>query len=245
MKIEDYQIKRANLILNAPKYRVLCLRCTQPDFACYCAQIHLFDSKINFVVLIHPIEVKRRIATGRMSHLCLEGSHLIKGQDYTNNPIVNDLIKDAGYHSVILYPGATSKNLSLMFEHEKVALFPKEKKLRIFVIDGTWATARKMVRQSQNLNVLPRISFSPSKPSNFRVRKQPNKNCYSTIEAIHQTIELVGESQGFAIKDRVHDKLLHVFDHMVQSQLDFIKESNLKLRTVSYRRQGQKKIQAL
>ena len=245
MNKEDYQIKRANLVLQAPKYRVLCSRCTQPDFACYCAQIYSFDSKINFVVLIHPIEVKRRIATGRMSHLCLEGSYLIKGQDYTKDSIVNDLIEDADYHSVILYPGAASKNLSLMFEHEKAVLFPKEKKLRIFVIDGTWATARKMIRQSENLNVLSRISFSPSKPSNFRVRKQPNENCYSTIEAIHHTIELVGESQGFAIKERVHDKLLHVFDHMVQRQLDFIQESNLKLRTVSYRHQDQKKIQAL
>ena len=240
MNKEDYQIKRANLILQAPKYRVLCSRCTQPDFACYCSQIHSFDSKINFVVLIHPIEVKRRIATGRMSHLCLEGSYLIKGQDYTHNPIVNDLIKDTKYHSVILYPGVTSKNLSLMFEHEKTALFPKEKKLRIFVIDGTWATAGKMVYQSKNLIDLPRICFTPPAPSNFRVRKQPAPGCYSTIEAIHHTLELLGPSQGFDLTTLNHHKLIFVFDKMVEKQLEFIDRSRALPKHTTYRRLSQR-----
>jgi DTW domain-containing protein YfiP len=242
MNLKEYQLKRANLLLQAPKYRVLCSACAQPDFGCYCAQVQSFDAKINFVVLIHPVEVKRRIATGRMSHLCLKDSYLIKGQNYTEDNLVNELIQDYEHHSVILYPGPASKNLSLLPTKEKANLFPKNKKLRIFVIDGTWATARKMIRQSENLNVLPRICFSPEKPSNFRVRKQPHPNCYSTIEAIHHTIELIGESQGFSVKKREHDKLLQVFDYMVERQLGFIRESNLNLRVASYRREGQKKI---
>lgn len=242
MNLKDYQIKKNNLLLQAPKYRVMCPTCSQPDFGCYCSQVESFDAKINFVVLIHPIEVKRRIATGRMSHLCLEESHLIKGQNYTDDNSVNQLIQDDAYHSVILYPGQNSKNLSLMFEKEKSELFPTHKKLRIFVIDGTWATARKMIRQSENLKTLPRICFSPAKPSNFRVRKQPHPNCYSTIEAIHHTIELVGESQGFSVETRTHDQLLKVFNYMVERQLAFINEANLNLRVASYRREGQKKI---
>jgi DTW domain-containing protein YfiP len=242
MNLHEYKLQRERLISEAPKYRTICTICTQPDFACYCSQVQSFDAKINFVVLIHPIEVKRRIATGRMSHLCLKDSYLIKGQNYTQDNKVNDLIKDQNFHSVILYPGPTSKNLSRVFENEKQHLFSKNKKLRIFVIDGTWATAKKMLRQSENLKTLPRICFSPAKPSNFRVRKQPNANCYSTIEAIHQTIELIGESQGFNVKQREHDKLLHLFNHMVERQLDFVRESNLNLRTASYRSEGQKKI---
>lgn len=243
MNLTEYHRKRAQLHLQLPKTRTLCTSCAQPDFSCYCSHIHPFDSKINFVILIHPIEVKRRIATGRMSHLSLQDSYLIKGQNYTENTLVNSLIHDSEYHSVILYPGPLSKNISLLFKFEKETLFPKNKKLRIFVIDGTWATARKMIRQSENLKTLPRICFSPTKPSNFRVRKQPNPNCYSTIEAIHHTIELIGESQGFAVNERKHDQLLHAFDFMVERQLTFIKEANLNLRTASYRRETQKKIQ--
>ena len=160
--------------MQAPQYRVLCTSCTQPTFSCFCSQIKVFDPRMSFVILIHPIEVKRRIATGRMSHLCLKDSHLIKGQDYTHNNLVNDLITDPDYHSVILYPGINSKNLTPLAVEQRAELFPKTKKLRLFVIDGTWATARKMIRQSQNLNNLQRICFSPTTPSNFRVRKQPN-----------------------------------------------------------------------
>lgn len=242
MNLEKYRIKKAEQNLNKPHYRTMCSACSQPDFSCYCQQVKPFDSKIDFVVLIHPIEAKRRIATGRMSHQCLKNSHLVKGQNYTEDKTVNTLITDSNYHSMILYPGATSKNLSMLQETEKENLFPKDKKLRIFVIDGTWATARKMIRQSENLKTLPRICFSPTKPSTFRVRKQPHPNCYSTIEAIHHTIELVGESQGFSVKERLHDNLLHVFDYMVERQLGFIQETHLNIRKASYRRYGQQKV---
>ena len=201
-----------------------------------------FDCGINFVLLIHPIEVKRRIATGRMSHLCLENSFLIKGQNYTDNNLVNERLADASCHSVILYPGIQSENISKLSNLERADLFPKNKKLQIFVIDGTWATARKMVRQSLNLLNLPRISFTPEKPSNFRVRKQPSSVCYSTIEAIHHTIDLLGDSQGFTTSNRAHDGLISVFNFMVENQLEFIKKSNLNPRESAYRREGQRKI---
>lgn len=236
MDLQQYRKNRQEQLEQAPKYRELCTTCLQPGFSCYCAHVQRFDPQINFVILIHPIEVKRRIATGRMSHLCLENSHLIMGQDYSLNKDVNELINDSDYHSVILYPGVKSKNLTPLSEVEREAIFPEDKKLRIFVIDGTWATAKKMVRQSGNLASLPRICFSPEKPSTFRVRKQPNAACYSTIEAIHHTIELVGTSQGFDVKTREHDKLLHVFDSMVERQLEFIRKAEEKPDFLRYRR---------
>ena len=241
MDLKEYQAKRSRLLEHQPAYRTLCTTCIQPEFGCYCAQVQAFDSKINFVVLIHPIEAKRRIATGRMAHLTLKGSHLIEGQDYSQNQAVTDLINDTEYHSVILYPGHQSQNVTPMTAEEKTALFPSNKKLRVFVIDGTWATARKMVRLSENLKALPRISFTPTKPSNFRVRKQPGAECYSTIEAIHHTIELLGESQGFDIQSGEHESLLNVFDYMVERQLEFIRESNRNPKATTYRREAQKK----
>lgn len=236
MDIQQYREQKLKQAEQGPKYRNLCTTCIQPEFSCYCPHVQSFNPQISFVVLIHPIEVRRRIATGRMSHLCLQGSHLIMGQDYTQNDEVNQLIADPEYHSVILYPGVGSENLTPMSQEQRSDLFPKNKKLRIFVIDGTWATAKKMTRQSHNLLALPRICFSPDKPSTFRVRKQPNSNCYSTIEAIHQTIELVGDSQGFATASRTHDRLLNVFDAMVERQLEFIRISEAKPGGIIYRR---------
>lgn len=241
MNVTSYLLKRQMLQKQLPKYRSLCSSCTQPNFSCYCHLIQSVESKINFVILIHPIEAKRRIATGRMSHLSLKNSHLIKGQNFTHNIKANGLIADADYHSVILYPGRNSQNLTDMTVKQRQQIIPKDKKLRVFVIDGTWATARKMVRQSTNISSLPRISFTPSTPSTFRVRKQPHGGCYSTIEAIHHTIELM-KTPAESIENKSHDNLLKVFNYMVEKQLDFIRNSNSNLRQSTYRREGQKKI---
>lgn len=175
---------------------------------------------MDFVILTHPIEVKRRrITTGRMAFLSLQNSHIIMGHDYSDDPKVNQLLNEAQRHCVLLYPDARSLNLSFIDSAAR-QLCPPNKRLTVFVVDGTWATARKTVRLSENLNRLPRICFSPERPSGFRVRQQPRHECHSTIEAIHQTIELLGPSRGFDIHSRLHDRLLTVFEKMVNRQIE-------------------------
>lgn len=239
MNLSDYQRKKSEQLALQPQYRNLCTTCIQPQFGCYCQLIQPITTSLNFVILIHPIEAKRRIATGRMAHLCLKGSYLIKGINYTANEELNALIADPEYHTVIMYPGQTAVNLSLLSFEKREEQFLTGKKLRILVIDGTWATARKMLNQSENLKKLPRICFSPTKPSNFRVRKQPKDFCYSTIEAIHQTIDLLHAPN---LLPRNHDHLLEVFDAMVEAQLNVMKEVKLNLREATYRREGQVKV---
>ncbi len=126
---------------------------------------------------------------------------------------MNAIIANPAYHCVILYPGQRSVNLSPLSRGERKALFPSDRELVIFVIDGTWATARQTAWQSQNLKALPRVCFTPPAPSTFRVRKQPRPECFSTIEAIHHTVELLGDG---SLK---HDILLEVFNKMVERQI--------------------------
>ncbi len=236
MKVEDYLQKRKLLLEAGPQYRHLCLTCRQPEFSCFCSHVQRFDPKIKFMILIHPIEFRRRIATGRMSHLCMENSQLITGQNYSENEEVNDVLRDPKNYCVNLYPGPNSMDLTCKTTEERKNLFPADKRLVIFVIDGTWATARKMVYQSKNLYALPRICFTPPSPSNFRVRKQPAPSCYSTVEAIHHTLELLGPGQGFNLASHDHHKLLKVFDKMVEKQLEFIDRSLALPRATTYRR---------
>ncbi|MDZ4678682.1 MAG: tRNA-uridine aminocarboxypropyltransferase [Oligoflexia bacterium] len=211
--------------MEVQSYREFCYTCRQPKVHCYCCYIQKFDPQIKFVILIHPIEVKRRIASGRMSHLCLDNSELIIGHDYSQNKNVNLILNNPNYYPVILYPGQQSTNISPLTTTQRASLFPKNKMLTIFVVDGTWNTARTMVRLSSNLHHLPKICFSPPGPSNFRVRKQPAPGCYSTLEAIHHTIELIGTTQGFNTDVRVHDRLLYVFDKMVSKQLEYVQKA--------------------
>ncbi len=196
--------------------RIRCSSCLQPEFSCFCQWLSPFESGIDFIILIHPIEVKRRrITTGRMAHMSLKNSQLIMGQIYNDDLRVNRLIHDPDRHCVLLYPGRNSANLSLMLPEARKSISPRDKKLSVFVIDGTWATAKKTVNQSHNLQTLPRICFTPPGPSTFRVRKQPRAECYSTIEAIHHTIELLAPTPS-----RVHDSLLRSFDRLVERQIE-------------------------
>jgi DTW domain-containing protein YfiP len=223
MDITEYKRRRAARAAQpGPNQRIPCPRCLQPDFGCYCELIQPFDPGIDFIILIHPKEIAKRIATGRMAHLCLQGSRLISGHDFSQNPSVNNLLQDPQRHCVMLYPGPQATNLSQLSTEERAEewaeqrgkLQPSQQKLTVFVIDGTWATARKTVNVSHNLRQLPRICFTPERPSKFRVRRQPTPECYSTIEAIHQTLALLNPAE---LK---HDHLLHVFGKMVARQLE-------------------------
>lgn len=229
MDVQTYLKQRARLAqAPARRQRDLCITCLQPRSTCYCHVVRSFDPGMKFVILIHRLEVRRRIATGRMSHLCLHNSELIMGYDYSNNEVLNSILQNPEFYPVILYPGKLSANLSQMDEQQRAVIFPAEKKPVILVIDGTWSTAKKMLRRSRNLHHLPRICFTPTRPSSFRVRRQPKPECFSTVEAIHQVIEMLGPSQGLDLSQRPQDRLLQVFDHMVEQQLAFVRESRAR-----------------
>jgi DTW domain-containing protein len=202
-----------------------CQACNRPQVTCYCHLIRRIDLSFKFVILIHPLEARRRVATGRMTHLCLSNSLLLRGHDFSNRGTVNALLENPKYHSVVLYPGKASTNLTHLSLQERAAICPTGKELLIFVLDGTWATANKTLKDSQNLRHLPQICFTPDTPSNFRIRKQPRENCYSTIEAVHKTIDLMGPSLGFDTATRPHDNMLHVFTAMIEQQIEFRKIS--------------------
>lgn len=212
MNVETYRQRRLEAARLEPVYRKMCGTCRQPDFSCFCEWVKPFDPGIDFIILTHPIEQKRRrIVTGWMSHLCLVNSQIIVGHDYTGNRALERVLSDPSRHCLMLYPGRLSKNLTLMNVEERKSLAPAEKKLTLIVIDGTWSTARKMVHLSQNLKAIPRVCFTPISPSNFRVRQQPRGECYSTIEAIHHTLQLFGQER---------ESLLQVFDNMVNRQIE-------------------------
>jgi len=168
--------------------------------------------------------------------LSLQDSELIVGQDFAKDQQLQKILDNPTYHCIVLCPGINAVDISKSTTEAKKSLFIKKKKTVIIVIDGTWATAKKMMNRSPNLKSLPRICFTPDAPSRFRVRKQPSAECYSTIEAIHHTIELIGEYAGFDVGSSTHDGLIHVFDKMVERQLDFMKDAYLNPRSTSYRK---------
>ncbi len=214
MDLQEYLRKKERRALEEKAPRAACHRCRRPRPSCYCLRIQPFSPAPQFVILIHRNEARRSVATGRMAHLCLSNSLLLEGTNFSHYDRVNEILADPQLYPVVLYPEARATDITSLSTHQRMALFPKDKQLVIFVIDATWGQAKRVRRLSQNLALLPSIRFTPPAPSGFLVRKQPRPDCYSTIEAIHW---LLGALHPPVETERAN--LLDVFTFMVDMQV--------------------------
>jgi DTW domain-containing protein YfiP len=174
------------------------------------------ETETTFVILIHPRETRKRVGTGRMARLFLPNSELIDGVAFDSDPRILKWLSDPGCRCVVLFPGAQALYLNRATREERAALVSDGKRLVVFVIDGTWSTARTMLRQSPGLLALPQIAFEPERPSAYRIRQQPGAICLSTVEAIHTVLGLLEPSLRGE-----QDRMLEAFDWMVEQQLSY------------------------
>lgn len=233
ISLAEYLKKKAELQSqqqNVPR-KQYCFSCMRPIKNCLCADILSFSPKINVVILIHPMEAKKeKLGTGRLSHLFLKNSKLIQGINFTNDSQVNNLIQDSQNACYLLYPGEQSVNLSL--SSESVAQSPlandykNQKNIYVFVIDGTWPCAKKMMKESKNLHSLKRISFNVEKKSMFAIKEQPGDFCLSTIESIHLMLGLLEKNQLESPMPN-RDQMIAVFQKMIDFQLECASDPNL------------------
>jgi DTW domain-containing protein YfiP len=171
-----------------------------------------------FVFLMHPKEFKQeKAATGRLTHLCLPNSELHVGVGFDGDDAVQALLRDPGTFPVLLYPGKTAVNLSAA---ESLPDFQRQlagRTLLVVLLDATWSGARKMLKLSPSLQRLPRLMFTPSAPSRYVIKQQPQAGCLSTLESVHELL-LALERAGL---DRYPDpaQLLDVFQRMQDFQI--------------------------
>ena len=202
--------------------RVTCYRCFWPQPLCWCASIRPMPTRTRFVLLMHPKEFKQEKAgTGRLTHLCLPESAILVGTDFDRHDEVQALLRDPANEVVLLYPGPTARNLS---QGELSPAGLGGKRLVVLVLDATWACARKMLRLSPTLQALPRIMFTPSAPSRFIIKQQPQAGCLSTLEAVHETLLALEQSGLDAYPDKT--QLLALFDRMQRHQIDCALDPN-------------------
>ncbi|MFG1494645.1 tRNA-uridine aminocarboxypropyltransferase [Halobacteriovorax sp. ZH4_bin.1] len=206
-------------------YRIKCMGCSRPKTLCVCDLIKTSQIRSKIVILIHPMEAKKeKLGTGRITHTGLANSELIMGIDFTNDKKVNDLLNDSRYYPMVLYPGEDALNISAPSSEEVELL--KNKIPLIFVIDGTWPCAKKMMKLSKNINQLPRISFSSDKESAFLIKHQPHKQALSTVESVHVLIKELGK-YGVEDLDGNEDSMIDAFKAMVQKQIDIASDPNV------------------
>lgn len=141
---------------------------------------------MDFVFLMHAKEDRRvRTGTGRLAHLCLENSELLVADRFGQHPRVLEILADESRQPMLLYPGTEAWNIS---ERGAEGLLVSGKRPCVFVIDGTWIHARKILYHAPILQALPRIVIRQDEASRFTIKRQPAEGCLCTIEACHAVL---------------------------------------------------------
>ena len=156
-----------------------------------------------------------------MTTLQLENSEIIVGVDFTNNSRVNEILTKENSSSFLLYPGKDNFNLSVR-ESSELNPFMGDNPY-IFILDGTWPCARKMLKLSKNLQQLKRVSFDNEIKSKFIIKQQPESLCLSTIESVYTVINLL---KGSGLEQSNTEKFLAPFEKMIEFQVKCILSPN-------------------
>ncbi len=196
----------------------------RPSSSCICKHINSIQTNARFIILMHPKEYrKERNGTGHMTKLQLENSEIIVGVDFTSNKRVNEILNKEKSCSFLLYPGKNSFNLSVN-KSSAIDSFIGENP-HIFILDGTWPCARKMLKLSKNLQELKRISFDNKIKSKFIIKQQPESICLSTIESVYTVLNLLKEAD---LEHCETNSFLIPFEKMIEYQVECILNPNNK-----------------
>lgn len=141
---------------------------------------------------------------------------------FDQHEAVQDLLRDPRYFPMLLYPGEQAHNLS-----QGSATLPDfgGRQLLILLLDSTWSGARKMLRLSASLQRLPRVMFTPSTPSRYVIKQQPQEGCLSTLEATHEI--LVALERAGLDRYPQPEQLHGLFDRMQDFQIRCARDPSL------------------
>lgn len=184
--------------------RAVCERCRRPVSVCYCAAVSPLPTRTRVVILQHPRERDMPIGTARMATLCLPNAELHVGIDWGEHQALARVLADPARTPILLYPGPGARDLLRE---------PPPPPVTLVVVDGTWSQAHTIVRDNPVLHALPRYAFAAPAPSQYRIRREPNAEVVSTIEALMYALgALEGEPERFRA-------LLDPFHAMIDAQL--------------------------
>lgn len=179
-----------------------CFDCFRPVTSCICPSIPWIDNQTAILILQHKRERWHRFNTARIVRRALRNSDLLIGypDDFSFDQL--PLLPRTG----LLYPGDQARMLS--------DLPAAERPEQLVILDGTWHHAKTFVRDIPGLANLPRYQILPAQPGRYRIRREPDDQSLSTLEATVAALQTL-ESDIAGL-----ERLMTAFDEMIECQLD-------------------------
>ena len=181
----------------------------KPEAMCVCRELVRVRNRTGIFIVQHMRERTHALGTARLAALGLENVSL-ETIFSTEDRFESHGVFPAD--TALLYPGPEARPL----EHPA----PSKRPRHLVIIDGTWPQASRIYRDSPNLQALPCVTFAEVKPSNYRIRLEPNAAANATIEAVCRALAILEpETSGI-------DGLLTRFNEMIDAQLRYVETGN-------------------
>ncbi len=213
--------------------RQWCMTCRRKKETCLCHRLKPFTSNTVISLLMHPKEAKKqRLGTGHLSHAILENSRLFSEVNLDQDREFQKFLRGPDFFHMLLYPAEDAWPIdSSLAPQEKGHIptppIPRGKTLVLHVLDATWPCAKKMMRVSQCLKELPKVSFQQSYRSRFLIKHQPHEACLSTIETLYYCLEALKKYGLEPELEEKHQNLLDTLDALVKFQVKCENDPNI------------------
>ncbi|HLE00820.1 MAG TPA: tRNA-uridine aminocarboxypropyltransferase [Bdellovibrionota bacterium] len=182
-----------------------CPQCLKSQALCICSEIHPLQTRIHVLILQHPQEPDKKLGSARLAHLSLPNSTLKIGLSWRNlEAALGRKAVPAQWAVLYLGSGFARKGHaaapSLQFVSKKglplEPPIPANQITGIVVLDGTWSQAKALWWRNPWLLKLRRAILTPGEKSLYReLRKEPRRECLSTIESIAEALLALGEAK--------------------------------------------------
>ena len=168
---------------------------------CFCEAIPRIDNRTDVLILQHIRERFHPFNTARIVQKALRHCHLVADNNRRLGSRHLPIRAGAG----LLYPQPNA--------HSLTELPAAERPVQLVIIDGTWHQAKTIVRDVPQLRDLPCYRLAPSSPGQYRIRREPDAQSLSTLEATVAALQVL-EPDTVGL-----DQLLSAFHGMVENQL--------------------------
>jgi DTW domain-containing protein YfiP len=170
-----------------------CQTCGKPAALCVCDGVAPIDNRVFVLILQHPQEQDRAIATARLTALHFQNSLLKIGLSWPSLTKILGRPADPQLWAV-LYLGSVKASEALpgrdivLVDKKGAAVANQDRVLRdlegIILLDGTWSQAKALWWRNAWMLKCRRVVLGPRQPSRYgRIRREPRRDALSTIES--------------------------------------------------------------
>ena len=184
-----------------------CNKCGLPIINCICNIAPKIETRAKIWILSTEREFRRPSNTARLLKLVNPESTELILWERTNAPEkLIEYINSEEYEIYILFPIENDDLSERKFEYKSPERTPA-----FIILDGTWKEAWKILRKSDYLKKLPRISLNPIHKSEYTLRRGASEGELCTIEAAIEVLKLNYEFENAQLIEGVFDLFIKSF----------------------------------